>query len=56
LTEKKDVEVPRIDINKLFTLAVEKINKTKERLVKTLATPLKKIINSVSDFGLCVKG
>jgi hypothetical protein len=53
---KEDVEVPKVDINKLLTLAVDKLNKTKERLTKTLATPLKKIINSVSEFGVCVKG
>jgi CO dehydrogenase/acetyl-CoA synthase gamma subunit (corrinoid Fe-S protein) len=56
LAEKKDVQIQKVDIDKLFTLAVDKINKTKERLTKTLATPLKKIINTVGEFGLCVKG
>ncbi|KAI6177758.1 hypothetical protein M3Y97_00942700 [Aphelenchoides bicaudatus] len=55
LADKKDVQIQKVDINKLFTLAVDKLNKTKERLTKTLATPLKKIINTVGEFGLCVK-
>lgn len=56
LKEKKDVQIQKVDINKLFSLAIDKLNKTKERLTKTLASPLKKIINSVGEFGLCVKG
>jgi len=55
LEEKKDTQIQKVDINKLFTLGVDKINKTKEKLTKTLAAPLRKIINTVGEFGLCVK-
>jgi hypothetical protein len=55
LEEKKDIQIQKVDIAKLFTLGVEKLNKTKEKLTKTLAAPLRKIINTVAEFGLCLK-
>jgi len=48
-------QIQKVDIGKLFDLSVQKIIKTKEKLTKTLSAPIRRIIDTVGEFGLCVK-
>lgn len=51
----EDTKIQPVDIDKLFTLSVEHINKTTNKMTKTLSASIKKILDSVGEFGLCVK-
>nr|CAD2189416.1 unnamed protein product [Meloidogyne enterolobii] len=52
----EDKKIPKVNITELFRLGVEKIEKTQKQLTKSLTDgPIRKIINTASEFGVCVK-
>ncbi|KAH7729401.1 Protein C39E9.8 c [Aphelenchoides avenae] len=55
LAEKSDVMIQKVNISELLRLGVERIEKTKIQLTKTLAAPIRKIVDTAGSFGLCVK-
>jgi len=55
LDEKADVMIQKVNITELFRLSVLQIQKTKIQLTKSLAGPIKKIVDTAGNFGLCVK-
>jgi hypothetical protein len=55
LKERSDKMIQKVNISELIRLGVERIEKTKVQLTKTLATPIRKIVDTAGTFGLCVK-
>ncbi|CAD5218906.1 unnamed protein product [Bursaphelenchus okinawaensis] len=55
LAKHEDKKIQPVDIDKMFTLGVERINKTSAKMTKTLSGSIRKIVDTVGEFGLCVK-
>ncbi|CAD5224533.1 unnamed protein product [Bursaphelenchus xylophilus] len=55
LAKHEDKKIQPVDIDKMFTLGVERINKTSSKMTKTLSNSIKKIVDTIGEFGLCVK-
>lgn len=56
LEQRSNVMIQKVNISELFRLGVERIEKTKQQLTRSLSDgPIRKIIDTASDFGICVK-
>lgn len=55
LDERSENMIQKVNITELLRLGVERIRRTQNQLTKTLAGPIKKIVNTAANFGLCVK-
>uniref|UniRef100_A0A915DD40 Uncharacterized protein n=1 Tax=Ditylenchus dipsaci TaxID=166011 RepID=A0A915DD40_9BILA len=55
LDERAETMIQKINITELFRLGVIQIEKTKTQLTKNVAGPIKKILDTAGNFGICVK-
>uniref|UniRef100_A0A914GW49 Uncharacterized protein n=1 Tax=Globodera rostochiensis TaxID=31243 RepID=A0A914GW49_GLORO len=56
LQQREEKMINKVNITEMFRLGIERIEKTKAQLLKSLADgPIKKIMDTTSKFGVCVK-
>ncbi|KAL3119665.1 hypothetical protein niasHT_006751 [Heterodera trifolii] len=56
LQQREEKMIDKVNITELFRLGIERIEKSKQQLLKSLAVgPIKKIMDTSSDFGVCVR-